>query len=164
MPQVADSGGSAKPWTRGYEAAQRLRAELGRQATDEFEPSEFISIALVDTAPHQFEGIEQRDEDGRPAAILAGGREGVSQRFLVGRALWGAVSAQAREPFLLTATRASEGQQSSRAFAAELLAPAEGIRALVDESGTIDIRRLANHFNVDERVVEHQIDNQLATR
>ena len=59
-------------------------------------------------------------------------------------------------------------QKAERAFAAELTAPAEGIRELLaprtsDEgSVTLDeVGGISDHFGVNEWVVEYQIENQL---
>ncbi|PZF61164.1 hypothetical protein DEI92_06085 [Curtobacterium sp. MCBD17_034] len=49
-----------------------------------------------------------------------------------------------------------------RAFAAEFLAPAIGISTLL--AGDFSDRAcqgVADHFGVDRRVIEHQIDNQI---
>ena len=65
-------------------------------------------------------------------------------------------------PFLLT-TAQSFGQQSGRAFAAELLAPADGIRQLLggETPWPEDIGKIATHYNVSEYIINHQIDNQI---
>jgi len=55
-------------------------------------------------------------------------------------------------------------QKAERAFAAELLAPADGLKEMLPElSGdTIDLRTVAElsaHFRVSDLVVEHQLEN-----
>jgi len=57
-------------------------------------------------------------------------------------------------------------ERIARAFAAELLAPAEGINRLlrnVDSDTDAALESVALEFNVSPLVVRHQFDNQLAS-
>jgi hypothetical protein len=83
-----------------------------------------------------------------------------ANRFRLGRALhhwlFGSVE---RSPRLLTEAHTWD-QKSSRAFAAELLAPAEALRQRV--AGTIsaeEVSDLADEFMVNPLVIEHQLVN-----
>ena len=65
---------------------------------------------------------------------------------------------------MLSATHREDGQVA-RAFAAELLAPAEGIRQFLDRLGRQDdlaLESTARHFGVSPILIRHQYDNQLA--
>jgi hypothetical protein len=65
--------------------------------------------------------------------------------------------------FLLTGG-SSRQQQAGRAFAAELLAPAAGIAAIVSDPLHVsddELTYAADHFDVSELVIKHQVDNQL---
>jgi hypothetical protein len=69
------------------------------------------------------------------------------------------------EPALLTRI-SSDRQKRNRAFAAELLALAEGIRKLISESriDRDEVAEVAAELGVSEWLVEHQVQNhQLAT-
>ncbi|HEY5857936.1 MAG TPA: ImmA/IrrE family metallo-endopeptidase [Aldersonia sp.] len=65
---------------------------------------------------------------------------------------------------MLSATRGSD-EQTARAFAAELLAPAAGIREMLGDLGSDDdaaLDAVADRFGVSPLVVRHQYDNQIA--
>lgn len=57
----------------------------------------------------------------------------------------------------------SQDEQAARAFAAELLAPAVGIRELLggDRPDDVAFESIARRFGVSPLVVQHQYDNQL---
>ncbi|MGH8910076.1 MAG: ImmA/IrrE family metallo-endopeptidase [Egibacteraceae bacterium] len=67
-------------------------------------------------------------------------------------------------PFLITGAHTSR-QQAERAFAAELLAPARGIKKLIplhaDYLNADDVVAISEHFNVSEWVVRYQVLNHL---
>ena len=81
--------------------------------------------------------------------------------FVDARAIWRALRSD--KPFIV-AHASLPAQKAERAFAAELLAPASGLKQLLPTTGddTIDLRtvsELATHFKVSELVVEHQLEN-----
>jgi Zn-dependent peptidase ImmA (M78 family) len=93
--------------------------------------------------------------DGR--AILS------SQRFTAARALGRRTFDTRTGEILLTNTRRQYGEKIERAFAAEFLAPADGVsRLLDDDSSDQALERAAHHYQVSTRVIEHQVENQLA--
>jgi Zn-dependent peptidase ImmA (M78 family) len=58
----------------------------------------------------------------------------------------------------------SQEEKVARAFAAELLAPADGIRRILNELDSSDnsaLEAVARHFEVSPLLVRHQYDNQL---
>jgi Zn-dependent peptidase ImmA (M78 family) len=95
-------------------------------------------------------------------AMSAEERDPRGGRFLFARALhhWLFVDSTAHGPRLLT--RGSDWQQAaSRAFAAELLAPAEALQQRLERGqGDWDADvKLAEEFDVSPRVIVHQRDN-----
>lgn len=65
---------------------------------------------------------------------------------------------------MLTAAH-TEYQRVERAFAAEIMAPAEGLRDMLGAKSYVyfdELERVANHFDVSTRVIRHQAENQLA--
>jgi len=83
-----------------------------------------------------------------------------AERFLVARGLYSLLShSTEKSPRLLTGA-GSATQSAGRAFAAELLAPADMIRARLD-AGVDDERleEIAEEFGVSDAVIRHQIDN-----
>jgi len=66
--------------------------------------------------------------------------------------------------FVLSAARGHD-ERVARAFAAELLAPAEGIRQSLDAMGKHDdvaLEAIARYFHVSPLLVRYQYDNQIA--
>src|SRR6266540_3219676 len=87
-----------------------------------------------------------------------------TQRFAQARALWHFLFGRVSDPFLITPAH-TDRQRVERAFAAELLAPAAGIRDQLDlteiEFAFDDIEPIAEHFEVSSMVIQHQIENQI---
>jgi len=113
--------------------------------------------------PWLVDGIVTRNDDGNPAFALRAVRAD-SQRFQFCRAL-GEVLLSPDSDTLLTRTY-SERQQRNRAFAAEFLAPASGLRDRIAHPvvDTDDIGELAAAFGVSPYVIEHQIKNHQIAR
>lgn len=64
---------------------------------------------------------------------------------------------------LLRATLRQYAERVERAFAAEFLAPAVGVAELLQQDFTDSaIEKLALHYGVSPRVIEHQVENQVA--
>jgi hypothetical protein len=83
-----------------------------------------------------------------------------AERFRLARSLYFlADAAQAVRPRLVTRAYTWD-QRASRAFAAELLAPAESLRAEVGDVVSADeVDQLARQFDVRPNLIEHQIRN-----
>ena len=88
-----------------------------------------------------------------------------SRRFLIGRALFFCPTPETAGPSRLLTRAASWPQRASRAFAAELLAPAEALAARISSRVTSEqIADLASEFQVSQMVIQHQLSNhRLAT-
>jgi len=153
---------------RGYAFARTTREKVG-QASDTLPKLEELLKALG------FMGFLVRDESlwnidehvkgavgvasGAPR-VVAPPKRPTQERFLTARALYMSMSgATAASPRLLTAARTSL-QAASRAFAAEILAPAAFLRPRV-EAGVDDelIDDLAEECQVSSTVIAHQIEN-----
>jgi len=87
-----------------------------------------------------------------------------SERFAIGRALWHAACTFGSGSYLITSARTAT-QQVGRAFAAELLAPAAGIRELLGAQAASaapeDMAFVADCFGASEMVIAHQVENQI---
>lgn len=165
--------GHAQPWGVGYECAQWLRFQLDLDGQP-LPTMQQLAEALGEDAgsirkvtrppvaargwPALVDGIITRTADGSPAFALRGLR-GDSQRFLFCRAL-AEVLLSPDSDTLLTKTY-SERQQCNRAFAAEFLAPASGLRHRISRPvvDADDIDELAAEFGVSPYVIWHQIKN-----
>lgn len=156
-----------RPYRAGYRRAEAVRREFGMNPesplSDPLEVLErqFGTIITVWTPEGDRPDIEAAVERNGVYAIAASARPARAQRFLLARAFhhWQFVTHGAHSLRLLT--RARDWQQSaSRAFAAELLAPAAALAArLKGESGWDFQTQLADEFQVDSEVIAHQLVN-----
>lgn len=156
--------GDQLPWEVGYRHARQVRSLFVEDAAAAISD---LGVGLVN---------HKRVEDSALVAIggeLQAGSVAVAYdsnnaaaetaRFVQARAIWFAAHPKLKHQFLIT--NLAGNQRIARAFAAELLAPAAGIREfvknprnLLDES-TID--RIAQHFQVSGALVRHQVQNQI---
>jgi hypothetical protein len=149
------------PWSIGYDAARLVRAELSLATTDVLDD---LPVAVtVSSASREFHiGAVGSRLDGGAAIALPREPRLSGARFSQARSIWHARSAAS---FLLTASD-EWNQQAGRAFAAELLAPAQGIRELLGRrqlpASQDEIEPIADHFRVSDLVISHQLDNQLS--
>jgi hypothetical protein len=150
-----------RPWLAGYRAARALRELLQLEPTTPF-PDQVPVSSFPTTRYRPFVAAGRRF--GGDAAVGMASGSGTAKRFAVARSLWHAGLAPESSAFLLTTAR-SASQRAGRAFAAELLAPAEGIRELLgldpSKAPPEEIERVADELKVASMVVKHQIDNQL---
>lgn len=155
-------GERVRPWDVGYERARHLRARLDSAPTAPIDLAGLATVVSVDTpAPPGIAGLVGAHGD-ETTVVLGAETSSTTRRFGGARAL-GRRTFDGREgQVLLTATRRQYAEQVERAFAAEFLAPAEGVAELLKQDYTDPaIERLALHYNVDPRVIEHQVENQV---
>ncbi|MFN7933390.1 MAG: ImmA/IrrE family metallo-endopeptidase [Bryobacteraceae bacterium] len=161
--QKVQVAGSGPPWQIGYELAAAVREGLGLNGAVEGDPMDRLRQALGHpeviewSTPRRIEAILGK-ADTWPVVGMSRGLKEHKRRFLLARALGDYFAAG--HPLLITKGQ-SEHQQRNRAFAAEFLAPAASIRALItsrrlDEE---DITELAERFEVSSYVIRHQIKN-----
>lgn len=158
-------------WEKGYSVARVLRQRLGLEHRPV--PSlPALSEALGSTpaelarAIHEqplptaaFDGVIGVNGKGSPGFVIASRRE-QSRRFNLCRGVCEFLTAETPDAALLTSAR-SDRQAMNRAFAAELLAPAGGLRARISGSNvsTDEVDDLATEFGVSPLVIDHQIEN-----
>lgn len=153
-----------RPWVAGYRQAQHVRVHLGVPPTHPFPVEELVGLARKSCSDPRLIGLAGRTGD-RSGTLVIGRRLHVtSQRFAQARALWHLTHERHARRFLLGPI-ATDRHRTGRAFAAELLAPAEGIRAQLNGGGDIvsddAIASISRHFKTSELVIVHQIENQL---
>jgi len=152
----------ARPaWDSGYRAAIALRQQLSldedpRQATRRLIGD--VTKDIAGNAPPAVEGLLFRHEGCLRTLVKA--QSSAQWRFRECRAAylgWGA------EPgsYPLLTTAATHRQQASRAFAAELLCPADYLRHAAGRHGltTDQITEIAEKLDCQTMVVEHQARN-----
>jgi len=153
------------PWERGYDQAVSLREVLDIPVTESFPVEDFFAVRK-----HRFDGrglqaLGAPANGHKGALVLARSVPRGPARFTQGRALWHSIFESSRSQFLLTEAR-SDRNRTARAFAAELLAPAEGIATVIGSDPVLasqsDVEHAAQHYRVSPLVVQFQIRNQLA--
>jgi hypothetical protein len=101
-----------------------------------------------------------KDKEGIPRIVSDHIAPPASRRFRLARSLYFLPSADAEEPTRLATGAYTWDQRASRAFAAEVLAPAKVLRAQVGDSASMDdVDRLADEYGVSSWVIERQLVN-----
>lgn len=97
---------------------------------------------------------------GTPACVIPSGKGDTGKRFLLARALGDYMGRPEAGLGVLTSMNTVR-QAQSRAFAAELLAPAESLRTRLADRGAEEdvIHDLGQEFDVSTWVIKHQISN-----
>jgi hypothetical protein len=153
-----------KPWKLGYAMARQLRHELHVNDTDQFDVTPWVGLSDVSAPSNGIQGFVAV-KNGRCGLVLGGRRLGaMTSRFGRARALGRALARPEQRRFILSAARAQD-ERVAGAFAAELLAPAEGVRLTLAAIGKNDdsaLEAIARHFGVSPLLVRHQYDNQIA--
>ena len=150
---------AAEPWRRGYELANSVRRLLD-VGDGRFEFQDKGPLAI-----HHGEGVTPCSRihglvaENAPACVTTG-RSETGKRFLLARALGDYVGRPEPGVGILTSLF-TDRQAQSRAFAAELLAPAESLRSRLDDRFADDdtIDEIGREFGVSSQVVLHQIEN-----
>ncbi len=159
--QAVDRPSGLPPYRIGWEHARAARAALG------WDPAEYANVedlVDVDTSPAPDPSllgaaIVRADN----LAVTVGAHAQTAPRFVAGRALWRALHVQYDIPFLVT-NATTRSHRIERAFAAELLAPSEGIELQIGRPAVVDLDTmysLADHYAVAPTLIRHQLENQL---
>jgi hypothetical protein len=151
------------PWRIGYERARRFRLLLDLSVTEPAPIDELVTVHQTGSpAPVNIDGLINAEGSAALDVVVGSGGSAKATRFAAARAIGRHSLAPIGGKSLLTrATQYTE--RTERAFAAELLAPANGIEELLAGDFSDDaIQRAAEHFNVNAILVQHQFDNQIA--
>lgn len=154
---------AGSPWERGYASARALRRAVGLRATDPFDFGGYVSKAVLEAPDRSLQALGESRMGAAPSVVLGRAQHEVAERFTLARALWH-ILVEPQERFLITPAHTFR-QKVERAFAVELLAPAEGVAELVgnnpDDIGVDELEAAERHFRVSLLIIQHQIDNQL---
>lgn len=159
-------GAPERPWTTGYAMARRVRAEVGVRDTDRFDPSRWVALREISGLTSGVQGAAAVRENRCGLVLGSPDLRGSTRRFGEARALGRVLSHPHQHIFMLSAARGYH-ERLAGAFAAELLAPAGGIREYLDALGghtDAAFEAVAGRFDVSPLLVRHQYDNQLAKR
>jgi hypothetical protein len=166
-PLEAGPLSTSAPWERGIEDARTMRQRLGRAPGDRIDLDPWVTT--LGTAPlddRTIQGMGGRSANHAWILALPQARSPEARRFAQARALWRCARFGSGDPrFLVTGAR-TPLQQAERAFAAELLAPAEALRELFggEPNEPVDLDDLAlagRRFEVNDWVIGYQAINQL---
>ena len=151
-------------WETGYHMARSVRRRLDLEVSARFDPSPWIALGEVAEDSAGIQGVAVAKNDRLGLVLGDPLMSTSSRRFAQATALGHTLARPGQRSFLLSATHRDDGQVA-RAFAAELLAPAAGIRQFLDRLGRQDdlaLESTARHFAVSPILIRHQYDNQLA--
>jgi hypothetical protein len=151
------------PWRVGYERARRLRLLLDWEPTSSAPVEQLLTVRQTRSyAPVNVDGLIGIDGTSSLAVVVGAGANSRAKRFAAARAIGRhSLTPTQRLSLLTRATQYTE--RTERAFAAELLAPAMGIEAVLAGDFSDDaVQRAASHFQVSPTLVQHQIENQVA--
>ena len=148
------------PWQQGYALARSLRRALDHgDGRFEFAAPGQPALHHRETAmpSSRMEGLVAAD--GPACAITRQKRETTARRFVLARAL-GDYMGRSEAGLGILTTMDTMRQARSRAFAAELLAPAESLLPRLADGVEADvIHDLGQEFAVSPWVIRHQIRN-----
>ncbi len=158
------NGNGARPWEVGYSAAVAFRARLKLDPAEPIESGAipgFAGVRSLPAGPYFPAGVEGAVVGANPQfAIPSWMIRPERQRFTCCRLLAAAILRGDGGAQLATKS-STDGQKANRAFAAEFLAPAAGIRLRL-AAGHLDaeeIEDIASEFAVSPVVIQHQIHN-----
>lgn len=153
-----------RPWLMGYAMARQVRSLLSIGPKDDFDASPWVGVGELKAPSAGIQGIATV-RNGRCGLVLGMPRVGIStNRFGQARALGRVLTRPQQGRFVLSQARGHD-ERVAGAFAAELLAPAEGVRQLLSALGKSDdtaMEAVAHHYKVSPLLVRHQYDNQIA--
>lgn len=154
------------PWQEGYDCARRLREYLGLRSEplDNRDYDEKLGYGSAQDLCNDyinFDALTVRNRNSDLGAFVLSSRLNPSKRFAYARALFEYLAHPATEALVSRAV--THRQRRNRAFAAELLAPAEDLRKRLGKGLTSQeqIEALANEFDVSTYVIQHQIENHM---
>jgi len=163
----------ALPWVQGYELAHALRGMLsdgGASLESEALLRQLFDKCSAQMGQREWHGVRDfvayvgLNASGGPGFVLAANTP-QRRRFLLARALGLYLWPTPRKEGLITMATTTE-QKRNRAFAAELLAPADALRAAIQGPvvGSDELDQLAQHFGVTSELIRRQLANhEIAT-
>ena len=161
------------PWDAGYDLARRLRrfldvgtdplrdmGELAQAFGEDAESIDRVSKSNVALGwPSLVDAVVAQDDEGPAFAFRRLGKHEDGRRFHFCRALAEVLMSPGSDTLLTKAH--SERQKRNRAFAAEFLAPSQGLKQRVRHQvvDSDEMNEIAAHFGVSSLLIEQQIRN-----
>ncbi|WP_300609666.1 ImmA/IrrE family metallo-endopeptidase [Trebonia sp.] len=154
------------PWVVGYEQARLIRQQLEPDTTRRFATDRYVSTLVRKSPDFSLQALGAPTSDPRPVVAIGQSRPAASNRFTLSRALWHYIWDDS--PVFVVTSAHTHRQRVERAFAAELLAPADGIAQLLESppeaASQEEVEQIAQRYGVSSIVIEHQLQNQLIAR
>jgi hypothetical protein len=160
------------PWEYGYSVARHVRQIMGlrNEPLTPHELSAEIGVGVTehyvfaDSVTDLFDAVMNNDENDHPGFVVAR-RARPRMEFSLYRAVFEYLVGNIGEPKLITSAR-SDSQKRNRAFAAELLLPADVLRGAVGDRivSEEEVEDLGDRFGVSPYVVRHQLQNHNIAR
>lgn len=157
---------NGSPWRRGYAMARRIRELTEVASSEEFDCKPWVAKVSLSRDSFGLQGFGVRTNDARCAVAVPSAKPKVSDRFSQARVLGRALSSPDVGRFVLSRAHADD-EKLAGAFAAELLAPAQGIKDYLGVLGSPDdaaVDAIANRYEVSSLVIRHQYENQILGR
>lgn len=154
---------ASRPWDIGYEQARFIRQQIEPDSMRRFAADRFVSTNIRKAPDISLQALGAPASDPRPLVIIGQNRPAASTRFTLSRALWHYIWDDS--PLFVVTSAHTHRQRVERAFAAELLAPAEGIAQLLESppeaASQEEVEQIAQRYGVSSMVIEHQLRNHL---
>jgi Zn-dependent peptidase ImmA (M78 family) len=154
---------STFPWVVGYEQARVIRGQIAPDSKMRLAVNRYITTINRKAPDVSLQALGAGASHPHPLLIIGQNRPATSTRFTLSRALWHYIWDDS-SLFMVT-TAHTYRQRVERAFAAELLAPAEGIAELLEsppEAASLEeLEQIAQRYGVSSMVIEHQLRNHL---
>lgn len=154
-------------WDLGYEAARRTRAVLNKSPADRIKTVTQLArsfgsgdFLISRTSVQGLRAVIDHSSPYGTKVVVGGGRPKQSELFSLARGIGDSIVFNSSSRTAITDNETYR-QAVGRAFAAELLAPAEIVLELRRKGWSED--DIALEFGVSGKVVFHQIDNQRRT-
>lgn len=153
-----------RPWIRGYTAAREVRTMLGIAATEQLALDSLIPKVTLAGRTAGLEGyIRYSPRDQLVLVLPTGQRSPAAVRFAQARSIGLALASNRNEHILDPAS--TDLSKESRAFAAELLAPAAGVAQYLSRLPAVTdsaFDAVAARFRTSSWLVRYQYENQIA--
>ncbi len=154
---------SARPWDVGYEQARFIREQVAPDSKTRLAIDRFVRAITRKSPDVSLQALGAGASHPRPLVIVGQSRPAASTRFTLARALWHRIWDDS--PLFVVTTAHTLRQRVERAFAAELLAPADGIAQLLESppeaASQEEVEQIAQRYGVSSMVIEHQLRNHL---
>ncbi len=154
---------SPRPWDIGYQQARIVRSQVAPDSRVKFAVDRYVTARIRKAPDVNLQALGAGADHASSVVVIGQDRPATSNRFTLSRALWHRIWDDS--PLFVVTTAHTNRQQIERAFAAELLAPAEGIAQLLESppeaASQEELEQIAQRYGVSSMVIEHQLRNRL---